>query len=103
MPVRPSRSGSGLRIQLTGPRARHPRRRHDDAGDRGFESGFLQRRESANHRSLSGGAEPRVRIPSPPYKEKVKPASFGLKEVMQMQPVTFKWKDRDEKDFGLVA
>jgi hypothetical protein len=37
------------------------------------------------------------------YKEKVKPASFGLKEVMEMRPVTFKWKERDEKDFGLVA
>ena len=37
------------------------------------------------------------------YKEKVKPAPFGLKEVMEMRPVTFKWKERDEKDFGLVA
>jgi hypothetical protein len=34
-------------------------------GDRRFESFFLQRRESANHRSLSDGAEPRVRIPVP--------------------------------------
>jgi hypothetical protein len=37
------------------------------------------------------------------YKEKVKPAPFGLNEVMEMQPVTFKWKGRDENDFGLVA
>ncbi len=37
------------------------------------------------------------------YKEKVKSATFGLKEVMAMRPVTFKWKDRDEQDFGLIA
>jgi hypothetical protein len=37
------------------------------------------------------------------YKEKVKPAPFGLQEVMAMRPVTFKWKDRDENDLGLIA
>jgi hypothetical protein len=37
------------------------------------------------------------------YKENVKAASFGLKEVLAMRPVTFKWKGRDEQDFGLVA
>jgi endosialidase-like protein len=37
------------------------------------------------------------------YKERVKPAAFGLKEVMEMRPITFKWKGRDEDDFGLVA
>jgi hypothetical protein len=37
------------------------------------------------------------------YKEDIRPASFGLREVLQMQPVTFKWKGRDEHDFGLVA
>jgi Chaperone of endosialidase len=37
------------------------------------------------------------------YKEKVKPAPFGLNEVMEMRPVTFKWKGRDENDLGLVA
>lgn len=37
------------------------------------------------------------------YKEQVKPAPFGLKEVMEMRPITFKWKDRDEKDLGFVA
>jgi hypothetical protein len=37
------------------------------------------------------------------YKEKIEPAPFGLKEVMDMRPITFKWKDRDEEDFGLVA
>lgn len=37
------------------------------------------------------------------YKEKVKDAQFGLKEVMAMRPVTFKWKGRDENDLGLIA
>ncbi len=37
------------------------------------------------------------------YKEDVRDAPFGLKDVMQMRPVTFKWKGRDERDFGLIA
>ncbi len=37
------------------------------------------------------------------YKENIKDAPFGLDEVMKMRPVTFKWKGRDENDFGLVA
>jgi hypothetical protein len=37
------------------------------------------------------------------YKEKVKDAPFGLKDVMLMRPVTFKWKGRDEKDLGFIA
>lgn len=37
------------------------------------------------------------------YKEKVEPATFGLDDVMAMRPVTFKWKGRDENDFGLIA
>ena len=37
------------------------------------------------------------------YKEHVRIAAFGLPEVMAMRPVTFKWKDRDEQDFGLIA
>lgn len=36
-------------------------------------------------------------------KENVKDGTFGLKDVMLMRPVTFKWKGRDEKDFGLIA
>jgi hypothetical protein len=37
------------------------------------------------------------------YKERVAPAPFGLKEIMEMRPIIFKWKDRDEDDFGLIA
>jgi hypothetical protein len=37
------------------------------------------------------------------YKEQVKDASFGLKEIGRMRPVTFKWRDRDGLDFGLIA
>ena len=37
------------------------------------------------------------------YKENVRDAGFGLKDVMAMRPVTFKWKSRDERDFGLIA
>jgi hypothetical protein len=37
------------------------------------------------------------------YKEDVRVASFGLKEVEAMRPVTFKWKGRNEQDFGFVA
>jgi hypothetical protein len=37
------------------------------------------------------------------YKENVKAADFGLKEVLAMRPVTFKWKGRNEQDFGLIA
>jgi Chaperone of endosialidase len=37
------------------------------------------------------------------YKENVKDGTFGLKDVMLMRPVTFKWKGRDENDFGLIA
>lgn len=37
------------------------------------------------------------------YKENVRDAGFGLKEIQAMRPVTFKWKGRKENDFGLVA
>ena len=37
------------------------------------------------------------------YKENVKDAPFGLNDVVQMRPVTFKWKGRDENDIGLIA
>lgn len=37
------------------------------------------------------------------YKENVKDAAFGLKDVLKMRPVTFKWKGRDENDLGLIA
>jgi len=37
------------------------------------------------------------------YKENVKDAGFGLQDVMAMRPVTFKWKGRNERDFGLIA
>jgi hypothetical protein len=37
------------------------------------------------------------------YKENVKDADFGLNDILQMRPVTFKWKGRDENDFGLIA
>jgi hypothetical protein len=37
------------------------------------------------------------------YKEGITDATFGLAEVMQLRPVTFKWRGRDEHDFGLVA
>jgi hypothetical protein len=37
------------------------------------------------------------------YKENILPAQFGLKDVMAMRPVIFKWKGRNEQDFGLIA
>jgi Chaperone of endosialidase len=37
------------------------------------------------------------------YKENVKDGWFGLKEVLRMRPVTFKWKGRDENDLGFIA
>jgi len=37
------------------------------------------------------------------YKEDIRDATFGLKEIEAMRPVTFKWKNRNEKDFGLIA
>lgn len=37
------------------------------------------------------------------YKENVETAPFGLSEIEQMRPVTFKWKGRNETDFGLIA
>lgn len=37
------------------------------------------------------------------YKENIRTANFGLKEIEAMRPVTFKWKGRDEADFGLIA
>jgi len=37
------------------------------------------------------------------YKEQIHDASFGLKEIEAMRPVTFKWRGRDEQDFGLIA
>lgn len=37
------------------------------------------------------------------YKENIRSAHFGLKEIEAMRPVTFKWKGRDEQDLGLIA
>jgi len=37
------------------------------------------------------------------YKEDIANANFGLKEALALNPVTFKWKGRDEKDFGFIA
>ena len=37
------------------------------------------------------------------YKENIRSATFGLKDVLAMRPVTFKWKGRDEKDIGFIA
>jgi hypothetical protein len=37
------------------------------------------------------------------YKENVKNFTGGLDDLMRMRPVKFKWKGRDENDFGLVA
>jgi hypothetical protein len=37
------------------------------------------------------------------YKENVKNFDRGLDDLMRMRPVKFKWKDRDENDFGLIA
>ncbi len=37
------------------------------------------------------------------YKENVKDADFGLRQVQQLRPVTFKWRGRDENDFGFIA
>lgn len=37
------------------------------------------------------------------YKEDIRDAGFGLNQIMAMRPVTFKWKGRDERDFGLIA
>jgi hypothetical protein len=37
------------------------------------------------------------------YKENVRDADFGLKDIEAMRPVLFKWKGRQEEDLGLVA
>jgi hypothetical protein len=37
------------------------------------------------------------------YKENIKDAPFGVKDVMDMRPVTFKWKGRNERDIGFIA
>jgi hypothetical protein len=37
------------------------------------------------------------------YKEDIQTATFGLGDVEKLRPVTFKWKNRDERDFGFVA
>jgi hypothetical protein len=37
------------------------------------------------------------------YKEDIRDAGFGIKEIEAMRPVTFKWKGRNENDFGLIA
>jgi hypothetical protein len=37
------------------------------------------------------------------YKENIQKARFGLDQVLRMRPVTFKWKERKEEDFGFIA
>ncbi len=37
------------------------------------------------------------------YKENVKDLDMGMDELMKMRPVAFKWKGRDENDFGFIA
>lgn len=37
------------------------------------------------------------------YKGAIVPLSLGLETVERLRPVTFKWKDRDERDLGFVA
>lgn len=37
------------------------------------------------------------------YKENVRDLGMGLPELMRMRPVSFKWKGRDENDFGFIA
>jgi hypothetical protein len=37
------------------------------------------------------------------YKEDVRPFTRGLNLIARLRPVTFKWKDRDEHDLGLIA
>lgn len=37
------------------------------------------------------------------YKERIAPFSAGLNLLNRLRPVTFKWKERDERDVGLIA
>ena len=37
------------------------------------------------------------------YKEDIQPLAGGLNAVRQFRPVNFKWRDRDERDIGLIA
>ncbi len=37
------------------------------------------------------------------YKEDVQDLDMGLNTIRQMNPVNFKWKERDERDFGFIA
>lgn len=37
------------------------------------------------------------------YKENIRSAAFGLAEIEKLRPVTFKWRGRDEDDFGFIA
>ena len=37
------------------------------------------------------------------YKEKIEPLRLGIRTVEKMEPVTFKWKDRDELSLGFIA
>jgi hypothetical protein len=37
------------------------------------------------------------------YKEQISELSTGMADIMKLRPVTFKWKDRGEYDFGFVA
>jgi hypothetical protein len=37
------------------------------------------------------------------YKENIQDLDMGLEELMKMRPVSFKWKGRDENDFGFIA
>ena len=37
------------------------------------------------------------------YKEEISDGAFGLNDVLNLRPVTFKWKGRDEADLGFIA
>lgn len=37
------------------------------------------------------------------YKEQIEDLSIGLDAVQRLRPVSFKWKDREEYDLGLIA
>lgn len=37
------------------------------------------------------------------YKENIKPLDVGLKELMELNPVSYQWKDSKEKEIGFIA